>query len=185
MKHQSKDDFSGYADLSASSNDLANLAETVDLQARLSDFVDSLEAELKQAKAELRAVSDEQLPELMEQCGMQTFTTSSGISVSVKEVIRASLPKHKQQEGIQWLRENGQGGMVKHAVSVAFGVGQDEQAAELLARLHSERYLVEEIEKVHPQTLSAFVRRALEDGAELPMDLLGVHRQVSAKIKNS
>jgi len=172
-----------YGDIAINEGDLSSLYDLIEKQANLERAVLTMEDGLKVAKQELRAVSEEELPSLMQLCGIEAFTTKEGLSVSVKETIRASIPKNKTLQAMEWLRSKGHEGLIKHSIALDFGRGEDEEASALYGFLIDQGLQPEETFKVHPQTLGAFVREQLAEGEDLPMELLGVHRQTKAKIK--
>ncbi len=164
-----------------SSGDLAQLQELADQQAAAEAKVARIEAELTAAREEVRDLSERQLPELMDQIGLETFRTRSGLTIDVKETIRASIPKARSARAFAWLKANGHEAMIKRVVAVSFGKGEDAKAEALREALESE-FDVEDKASVHPSTLSAWVREKLAKGEELPLELFGVHRQRVSKI---
>lgn len=176
--------YAAYVETGADSeNALAELSKLADEQAQAAARVADLEAQLEKARDEFRDISERRLPEKMDELGMEEFKTKTGLKIKVKEVIRASIPKPRQGEAFRWLRENGFGGLIKRAIAVKFGKGEDE-TAEKLAHDLAEKYEVEDNASVHPSTLKAFVSEQLADGHEIPMDLFGVHRQRTAVISD-
>jgi hypothetical protein len=178
-------DYAAYVQAPPSSSDaLATLTNLAEKQAQVEADVKDLEAKLSAKREELRDVSERQVPELMDSLNLAEFKTASGLKIEVAETIRASIPQALAPRAFAWLRENGNAAMIKRAISVAFGRGQDATADSLVGELANKGFDVEDKTSVHPSTLSAFVREKLRDGAELPLDLFGVHRQRASKIKN-
>jgi hypothetical protein len=127
-------------------------------------------------------VSEVALPEKMEALGMETFTTTSGLKVKIKETIRASIPKENPTASLNWLRENGHGGVIKRTVKLEFGKGKDEQADEIVQTLRTGGYDVSDEANVHFMTLGALAKELLTSGQDMPADLFGIHRQRVSKI---
>ena len=163
------------------SGDLIQLQDLAEQQSRAEAKVARIEAELASAREELKDIAERQLPELMDQVGLETFKTRSGLVIHVQETIRASIPRANAARAFAWLKANGHEAMIKRTVSVEFGKGEDERAEALRAALARE-YEVEDKASVHPSTLAAFVREKLRDGEEVPLELFGVHRQRVSKI---
>jgi hypothetical protein len=182
------DDASSYLDYIqpevASEDVLSSLAKLAEEQIKAVSEVAEAEAQLSTAKEKLKDLAERQIPDLMDQVGLEDFKTSSGLIIEVNETIRAAIPKEHEHRGIAWLKEHGHEALVKRVVSVAFGKGEDGKAQQLYLEM-AKRYDVEDKASVHPSTLSAFVREQLEAGEEIPLDLLGVHRQRVAKVKVS
>lgn len=133
-------------------------------------------AELKRVGDALRQVSEVDLPQAMTEVGLSEFKLVDGSAVAIETKTSASIPKARAAEAYAWLREHGHGDLIKRAVTVNFGRGEDELAAELLSFLSEElgEQPVKDAETVHAQTLGAFVRERLAEGDDLPGDLLGV-----------
>lgn len=156
---------------------MAQLQYLAERQARTQSDIAILEASLDAKKRELKQISEVAIPELMDELGVSGFTTATGLKISVRETIRAAIPKNKTEEAIRWLEANGHSSLVKRKVSVNFGKGEDDTAQELLETLNEKHLPFDDSATVHPSTLSAFVREMLADGEDLPLELLGVFRQ--------
>jgi hypothetical protein len=153
------------------------LHDLVERQVNAEAAVLTCEEELKRAKEVLRQIAEVQLPAHLDQMKLQEFTLQNGLKVEVGENIRASIPKDKKAEAIKWLIDNGHGGLVKTSVAVGFGAGEVDKAMELQTELLKLGFVPESDTGVHASTLGAFVRGALEEGQDIPLDLLGVYRQ--------
>jgi hypothetical protein len=116
--------------------------------------------------------------------GLKSFTLDSGESVNVKHEVKASIPKANQMEAFHWLADNGGGSLVKNEVITSFKMGEGEKAEELIAFLTEKGFKPERKMNVHPQSLVAFIKERLEEGEDVPFDLLGVFTFDKALIKN-
>lgn len=116
------------------------------------------ERELKALKEDWREVAMEELPVRMKEIGLTSFELDNEDhnKVTIKHHVKASLTQAKREPGHAWLRDHGFGDLIKARV-------------------------IEE--KVHPQTLMAFVREQLAAGAALPTDLFGVYEFDESVIK--
>lgn len=164
-------------------SDLAQLSKLAELQAGAEAEVKRIEAELNRAKEVLRDYAERQVPELMDQVGMASFKTASGLTIEVAEILRASIPVAVAQRSYAWLRENGHAALIKRIVTLSFGKNEDEKADDLRSRLSAEGFEVEDKTSIHTQTLTAWVKEKLSKGEEIPLELFGVHRQRVSKIK--
>jgi hypothetical protein len=164
-----------------SEDGLAQLSRLAEEQLERQKAVAAAEAELEKRKDELRDIQEVTIPELMEELGIETFTTSNGLKVSVKEDIRASILAANKAQAFQWLRDNGHSAIIKRIVKVQFGMGEDEQAEQAIEALGD--LPVEDESNVHWQTLCRFARELLSEGQEIPEELFSVHRQRVSKIK--
>lgn len=179
------DDYSAYVgpDDAAPAVDLNQLQEMAERQAQAQAEVARLEAELNRAKETLKDLAERQVPELMDQIGIEDFRTRTGLRIRIEESIRASIPKERTFEAFAWLQSNNSASLIKRKVAVEFGKGEDAAATELAAYLKKQGYAPENEAKVHPQTLGAWVREKLKAGVEIPLDLFGVFRQRVSKIE--
>lgn len=162
---------------------LRQLSALAELQHEAEIEVERLTMELESAQRAVRSFSTKQIPDLMEDLDMASYTTTSGMEIKIKETIRANLPKGRLDAGLEWLRDNGHGGVIKSSVVVPFATGDDDAAMHLVDRLEGESIACTFEEKVNPQTLSAMVRALLADGEVVDFELLGVFTQRVAKLK--
>ena len=145
--------------------------------------VERLEAELKAAKAALRRILDVELPELMDELGLEQVRTKDGAIVEVREVVDARIPRAKAEQALAWLKEHGYGDLIKHEVVARFGAG-DEARAELVREAAEQAGAAVQVkETVHPQTLKAWARERLAEGEVIPEDLFGLYIGRTVKIK--
>lgn len=153
-------------------------------QRDLSEKVAYLENSLKVAKVDLQRVEEHDLPEAMDRVGLEEFKLKDGTKLKISTFYNASIPPERKPEAIDWLENQGHGGLIKTEVSLAFGKGELKIAQEFLAWLSEQKPdLSPELSQgVHWQTLRAFVREQVESGATLPLDLFGVFIGRKAKL---
>ena len=156
-------------------NDAANLEQEISDAERL----------LTQKKDDLRKITDEQLPEILEEMGLQKFTRTDGSEISVSPLYAASIPVDRREDAYQWLRDHGFGDLVKNNVTVSFGVGEDDAAKEFTTLCDLQGYAPNQIEKVESSTLRGWLRERVEAGDPVPLDLFGAYIAQRAKIKRS
>ena len=177
------EDYSQFIDKPEKSGDLSQLHTLAEQQALAEAEVARIEAELNGAKERLKNIAEVALPQAMDELGLTEFKTTSGLIIVIAETIRASIPKARQGEAFDWLREHGHAGLIKRQLSLSFGKGEDELADKALELLLAQHYDPEVKTEVHTQTLGAFVREKLEAGEDLPLELFGVFRQRASKIE--
>lgn len=175
-------DYSEFQQSAPSAGDMASLSSLAhDLYLAETELAEA-EKKVAAAKKRVMRIADEQIPELMAQIGIAEFTTSAGIKLSIKDVVRASIPVARRPEAHNWLKERGHGDMVKRTVLVAFARGEEERAAKLQEELTKKGHTVKDEEKVESATLRKFVREQLEAGEMIPLDLFGAAKFQQAKI---
>ena len=147
--------------------------------------ISGLEEELKAEKASLHKITDERVPEALEEMNLQKFTLTDGSEIAIKPVYSASIPKDRRDEAYDWLRENGFGDLVKNNVTVTFGRGEDEKAVEFQGLVRSNGFEPVQLEKVEPMTLKGWLRERVEAGDAVPLDLFGAYIANRATITRS
>lgn len=158
---------------------------TEDVLGKISKLADDMHAldkqiaesdlKTKKLKEQHRQIAEEQLPELFNEVGMSELKTLSGLPLKMKNRVHTNISKDRKPKAIAWLDENGQGGMVKRCVIIDFDKTKEEKVEKLL-RLIGRGWPNNRVElDVHASTVKAFVKRRLEDGEEIPLDIFGVH----------
>jgi hypothetical protein len=142
-------------------------------QQSLENQILSLEDGLKTIKEQLNYQRYEIVPGMMQELGINSFELDNGYKVSIKDEYYAKIPEAFQYKCFEWLRKNELDGIIKTAVSLNFGKGEDKEAQELLDWLSANGLAPVVKETVHPQTLKAFVKERMSAGLELPVDFFG------------
>lgn len=176
------------ANVISSDEDKASVAKLAEIQLSLKNEVAELEAMLKDKKKDLQRVEEHDLPEAMDKIGMAEFKLIDGTKISIKTFYNASIPAERKEEAYSWLDNNGHGSLIKTKVEASFSRGELEMAKAFLDYARGFNGLSEEPsfdQSVHWQTMRAFVKEQVEEGAGLPLDLFGVFIGRKAEIKRS
>ena len=163
-------------------NEAKNLSDQVVKLKQLEDEYSAKEKELKELKRKVELVSGEVIPTMMQEMNISTLKLADGASVEVKPVYGASIPIAKREEAFKWLRDNDLGDLIKNEVTVAFGRGEDNKAADYATLAQRQGFEPVQKLKVEPMTLKALVRERLEAGQEIPTDLFNVFAGSRTKI---
>jgi hypothetical protein len=173
-------------------NDRMQSVEQIDSAKRLSDKVIELkdledeianaEESVKKLKEKANQLSMVEIPAMMDEMQITKLKLKDGESVEVKKVYGASIPKDKQEEAFTWLRNNGLGDIIKNDITVTFGKGEDNKAAQYAVLARGQGF--EPVQKVgvNPMTLKALVRERLESGQEMPSDIFNTFAGNQTKI---
>ena len=164
------------SDAGATSDSINNLDDSkLSAVSRLAQEVDALEQQvaateerLKDEKRELRTITEERLPEAMEELGFEKLVLTDGAQVEVKQTISATINKDDRPEAHLWLDDNGYGDIKKYIVTIVFGRGDDgllEQIQALCAQLGIP---FKEETKVESATLRGWAREMVEAGLSIP-----------------
>jgi hypothetical protein len=136
-------------------------------------------------QAEDRLLTKE-IPELLALMRLKECVTSSGIEVTVKRDIKASLPGHDRVEArmgaLRWLIDQGHGGVIKNVVSIDLDRGEDARADELVVELRAKGFEPIAKKDVHAQTLGALVRELMTEGKIVPKNLFNLFDLKIAKL---
>ena len=167
------------------SDDLDGVSRLAQEAADLEQEIANVEQKLKDKKKALYKITDERLPEALEEMNLQKFTLRDGSEISVKPIYAASIPKDRRDEAFQWLRDHEFGDLVKNNVTVTFGRGEDDTAKDFIGFCGEQGFVPSQIEKVEPMTLKAWLRERVEEGDPIPLDLFGAFISQRATIKRS
>jgi hypothetical protein len=173
-------DYGRFADAAPTPEKIKDLSAAALALYQAEQYVSDAEQRLKDAKAEARRISEDVLPTLMEEAGMAELVLSNGTKLKVLEHIsfegrEGRPPVTKRPEVLDWLTQTGNSGLIKRGVLVSLGRDADEREATLLSDVSAMR-------EVHPSTLKSHVKKLLESGASIPMDLLGIRQFKQARI---
>jgi hypothetical protein len=166
----------------ANTNDIKELSAQVIKLRTLEDKLTTKEEELKKIKNDIDVLSGEVIPTMMTEMNISKFSLADGAGVEVKPVYGASIPKAKEEEAFNWLRNNGLGDIIKNMITVSFGRNEDNKAANFAVLAQGQGYQPTQKLKVEPMTLKALVRERTEKGLEMPTDLFNVFAGNRTKI---
>jgi hypothetical protein len=159
---------------------VATLARTIRDKETL---IESLEEQIKEEKKVLLKLTDEDMPAMLAEIGLSSFTLDDGSTVDIKQTYGASILVQNRPQAYDWLRDNGYDDIIKNTVACQFGRGEDDLASAFSAFAQQQGYTPEQKTDVHPQTLRAFVKERVEAGEEFPMELFGAWVGQRAVIK--
>ncbi len=138
-------------------NDLKQLSNLVKVLSEKRREVSLLEDQLKQLKGEERKLSEEEIPEFMQTKGLSALTTEDGFKVSIKEDLKAYLPKDpiKRSTALRWIVGNGGESIIKDKVEIE----EPEQLLETFLKENGIPY--KHLRDVHNRTLVAYMKGLL------------------------
>ena len=144
--------------------------------------ITAAEEQLKKLQEAESLLSEQTIPNLMQQAGISLLKLADGSSVEVKPFYSARIPSTKTEEAFEWLRQNGFGDLIKNNVTLTFGRSEDQDAKNLVDELKKKGHNVTQTEKVEPMTLKAFVKEQIQMGRNVPADIFGVYVANKTKI---
>ena len=138
----------------------------------------------KKLEEQERFISEQRIPDLMQQAGVRSIELTDGYKVDLRQVVSAKIPASKTEEAFTWMRENGYGDLIKNQMTTNFSRSQDNEAAALYDELVNRGFTVSRKEKIEPMTLKGFARERIQNGENIDMALLGVYVGNQTKITN-
>ena len=145
------------------------------------------EARLKEAQRALKQTAEYDIPKALLEAGMEDFTTTDGLTISVKETLRCSMPPigPRRDEAIEWAEENGLGPVVKRKITIEFDKGEEAWARQFIAQQkRRKKPLKMKLEAtIHAQTLKSQLTTLLEDGEDIPLELFSGFIVRQSKLK--
>ena len=161
----------------------SDIAESCNKLLDIQKKISTAEEEMKKLKEVETTLSEQTIPNLMQQAGISMLKLADGSSVEVKPFYSARIPASKSEQAFNWLRENGHGDMIKNQISLEFGMRQDNEAKALVEELKQKGLAVQQKTSVHPSTLRGFVREQIQDlGKDVPAELFGTYVANKTKI---
>jgi len=154
-----------------------NIKSLADQVKKLRDLEDQAKAEeqaLKDKEKEIERISGEVIPTLLSEMGLSSLKLADGSAVDVKPYYAANISVKNREAAYNWLRQNGLGDIIKNEISVSFGRGEDNKAAEYANLAKGQGYQPTQKLKVEPMTLKALVRERIENNLDMPMDIFNV-----------
>lgn len=178
------DEYAEFRDAEApTEDDLGQVEALVRAMLASEEAVEGLQEQLREATERLQKIREHEIPDLMRRFNLQQVKTRSGILLEVKRKIRAAPPADRRDEAYDWLEAAGEAALIKRNVIVPFGKEREGEAAEFLEATRAQFPDAAIARKVEPSTMSAWVRKRLEGGGDVPVDLFGVFQQEVAALR--
>lgn len=162
---------------------LGRVAELAAAQLQLEAAVAGAEQDLRNQRNRLAAIAEKELPDLMAELGLRDFTTTDGLTITVKDVMQVSVTGKYRAAIFEWLRANDHDSLISHKVTASFGRGEATAAATALLAVQDLGGDAQNVEEVNAGTFKALMKELLADGREVPIDALGVHVMPRSNIK--
>ena len=98
-------------------SDLSGLSKLINRQLELDTMIEDMEDATKELKRERDLLSQETIPTKMQELGINETTMKDGSKVTVQEGFHCRIPKAREDEALQYLRQEGLGDIIKNQVS--------------------------------------------------------------------
>lgn len=162
---------------------ISSISQAVKNLEKIEGEIDALEKKLSAKKDEFKKLSEDEIPNLLEESGVSEIKTTDGTTVSIQRFYSARITEENRDECFRYLEQNGLGDIIKNTVSVNFAKGEDSNANELADDLENKGYMLNQKKWVEPMTLKAVVREQVEKGSDLPLDTFNVYVGRKTKFK--
>lgn len=162
--------------------ELKKLSDLVDVLSEKRKQISLIEDQLKSAKDEERKLSEEEIPTFMLSKGLTAITTDSGFKVSIKENLKAYLPKDpiKRSVALKWIITNDGESIIKDKIEI------EEPEVVLETYLKDMGIPFRHIRDIHNSTLVAYMKGllGLSKGSLQTVELSEVPDELGAYIYN-
>ena len=125
---------------------------------------------IKSLREKKRQISEDLLPAVMTEHGLSEITLNDGSKVTVKKFYSCTIPTDRTEKALDWLRQHGHDGLIKHRLTIDFTRDKDAQALQVKKELEGKGLYPGDKEWVEPSTLRGFAREQVEAGGLLPPD---------------
>lgn len=180
--------------LNAIAAEATETVDLVDLRKKVVELRDQyqlkaeLEERLKKVSSQIIRTERDELPDMFSKAKISSLTVEAignnpAFIAERKTVYSAKIPDERRLDAFEWLIENGYGDLIKSNINIVFGMGQHEKRLETMKLLDSHGIDYNTYESVHHMTLKAQVKKWLQEGEIIPMDLLGAYIFDEIKIK--
>lgn len=159
----------------ASIENLGQLSKLAKTQLMMEAEVRVIEQELANANERLKNVREVDIPNLMAEMGIKSFTLDTGAKITIKQDIFASIRKENVDQALAFVDSIGLGGIIKDDVAVKFGKGDSEKAKQLTDFCKEQQFNFTEKLHIHPQTLKATIKEQMEKGVQFPEEYFSIH----------
>jgi len=186
---------------SSAVGELSALSDMAKLLKARQDQAKKLENELKELNSEIHRMESSDIPEMMQELGVNSFELDDGCKVTIRNIIKASLPSatsiarerdpakralmiNRFREGVAYLERNGAGAIVKNQLTADLGKDSGDIARKAQEMLRTIGIPSRADQTVNPNSLSSWCKERIEGGNEIDHDLFGIFSGQKAHIKS-
>ena len=178
-------------DVAPASNSLGAITDMGQRMFDLQEEIKQLEDLLKKKKLDFTRLAEQDLPDLMQELNCRDFTLDNGTKCKIKEILSGSIPSNtaiakargddkfelevRQQQCLDWLRDNNLGDIIKSNVNVQFGKEEDQKCNDFVDDLRKKDLFYSRAVGVHHGQLNGVLNERVKDGKEIPYDLFKVY----------
>ena len=144
------------------------------------DKIETAETMIKKLKEQLLADS---ITDLLQSKGLSELKLTDGSQVTTKEQLYCSITNDNKEKAFAWVRDQGDGDIIKNLVSVDFKKGEDKISKKFKQLAEDSGLIPNETSTIHNSTLRSYLNAKLRDGVDFDETLFGVYRLNKVNIK--
>lgn len=185
-----------------SSGDLVQVSALASRLIQIDSAKTSLYEQIAKLDEEYDRIQSADLPGLMDQIGLKTFTLSTGETVVVKPIIKGALPsessiqkesdpdrraelRERFEQGLIYLSQHGAGALIKNHVTAELGKDSNELAEAAVEALRDLGIDPSVTRGVNPMSLNAWIKERITSGSDIDHDLFKIYSGSKAEVKQS
>lgn len=177
--------------------ELSEIIKQAESAEELMASISAAELKLKEDKAALRKILEEDMPNMFVEVGITSVDLASGINVGLKQIFAVNMPaagaitkaKPEQKKKlikrlngcVAWLRKHKGADIIKTSVVVDFNAEDNKIAKELFTELNKRKLHPVRAQVVHPGKLKAFLREKWDNDVEIPVELFETYTGQTAE----
>tara|TARA_R100000935_G_scaffold31582_1_gene52094 strand:+ start:520 stop:1077 length:558 start_codon:yes stop_codon:yes gene_type:complete len=146
------------------------------------DKIETAETMIKKLKDEEQLLADS-ITDLLQSKGLSELKLTDGSKVTTKEQLYCSIKEDYKDKAFSWVREQGDGDIIKNLVSVDFKKGEDKVALKFKQLAEDSGLIPNETSTIHNSTLRSYLNAKLRDGVDFDETMFGVYRLNKVNIK--
>jgi hypothetical protein len=163
-------------------NKVKDLSKLCDEKINLDAKITEAKQLLKNLEDNEKQISQELIPEALQEAGVSSLTLKDGSKVEVRPKYAARIPIKHTDEAFNYLKSKGHDDIIKNEIIIRFGRGEEDKATALVKELDKRGLMPDQKRRIEPMTLKGFVREQIEKGTDLPQDKFGVYIYYDTKI---
>jgi hypothetical protein len=146
------------------------------------DKIETAETMIKKLKDEEQLLADS-ITDLLQSKGLSELKLTDGSKVTTKEQLYCSIKDNNKEEAFAWVRDQGDGDIIKNLVSVDFKKGEDNISKKFKQLAEDSGLIPNETSTIHNSTLRSYLNAKLRDGVDFDETLFGIYRLNKVNIK--
>ena len=163
---------------------LGQLGSEIERIQSVQEQIELTELKVKKLKEEEQVLADS-ITDLLQSKGVSELKLTDGSKVTTKEQLYCSIKEENKEAAFKWVREQGDGDIIKNVVSVDFKKGEDKIAQEFKSLAEDSGLVPNENSSIHPSTLRSYLNAKSRDGVDFDEKLFGAFRLNKVSIKQS